>query len=487
MSSIRKAIFLSVLSRYSLEIISIISTAILARLLSPEETGIFAVATSIAYLATELRSFGAGEYLIREKEISHDKIRKVIGTMMIMSLGLAILLISIAPWAGELYGNKDLRNLIWIIAIPFFLAPHTAVPYALLARDMQFGAILRINLLGSLVRNGTSIFLVLQGQSYYGLAYGTLVGVTVEFLAITYFRPPGTPWLPAFNNTSQIFHAGFQISIAKFLMTASKNASDIVLGRTTTMNNVGLFSRGLGLIQFLQNALIQAVTPVALPHLSQVKRTGGSVANAYIHAVTLVGAFALPLFAVVNIAAHPMINALFGDQWDVSVHVASNLAIWAMMQSVHCFFAHAMLTMGKEKLVAIKELLSLVAKVLMIVVTVQRGLEFVAWGIVIAGLVDLLVTTAMLKTTLQLSVVGLLRGVVKNLSVAAICWSVLKLLTIYVDLTQMNAWLAILVVASSMVPTWILALRITSNIAWPFVNGVLKKCAIILLRRKTVQ
>ena len=149
MSDLRKAILFSVLNQHSLQVISIVSIAILARLLSPDEIGIFSVATSIAFLATELRSFGVSEYLIREKEINTGKIRTVLGVMVIMSWGLAILLIGGAPWFAHFYDNPELRNLLWIISLPFFLAPHTAVPYALLVRDMKFTAILRINLLGS--------------------------------------------------------------------------------------------------------------------------------------------------------------------------------------------------------------------------------------------------------------------------------------------------------------------------------------------------
>src|SRR5690606_1931752 len=156
----------SVLNQHSLQAINIISIAILARLLAPEEIGVFSVATSIAFVATEIRSFGVGEYLIREKEINENKIRTVLGVMVIMSWGLAALLIGSAPWIGTFYKNADLTNLLWIISIPFFLAPHTAVPYALLARDMKFDALLKVNLLGSLVRNGCSITLAVYGFSY---------------------------------------------------------------------------------------------------------------------------------------------------------------------------------------------------------------------------------------------------------------------------------------------------------------------------------
>jgi O-antigen/teichoic acid export membrane protein len=343
---------------------------------------------------------------------------------------------------------------------------------------MNFTAILRINLLGSVVRNGGSIGLALLGFSYYALAYGTLAGILAEFLAICYFRPTGTPWMPAFNGRlKHVFQVGVQISLSKFLQSTSQNAGDLILGRLATMKDVGMYSRGLGLILFLQSLLTNAVAPVALPHLSQVKRTGGSVADAYLYAVALVGAFALPLFAVVNIAAHPLINALFGDQWDVSVHVASNLAIWAMLQSMHCFFAHAMLTMGKERLMMIKEIISFAVKIALIILAVPYGLEMVAWGVVISGGVDLIVTSLMLNGTLGLTVRALITGFMPNIVLAALCWTTLRILSFYIDFHHINAWLALLIIGAAMVPTWMIGLKLTKNVAWPFVMGIISKFA----------
>lgn len=92
MTSVRKALGFSVLAQSSIQFISFITIAILARLLTPSEIGVFAVASSVAFLAIELRSLGVGQYLIREKEISHEKIRAATGLMMVASWGLAVII-----------------------------------------------------------------------------------------------------------------------------------------------------------------------------------------------------------------------------------------------------------------------------------------------------------------------------------------------------------------------------------------------------------
>jgi O-antigen/teichoic acid export membrane protein len=479
MSEQRRAILYSVLNQYSLQIISLVSIAVLARLLTPGEIGVFAVATSIAFLAIEIRAFGVSEFLVREKEVDRQKVMSVIGVMMIMSWGLALLLIAGAGWIAAFYGVADLRAVIWIVTVPFFFAPYSTVPVALLTREMRFDAILKIDLFGSLVRNLSSIGLVMLGFGYFGLAYGTLAGIVAEFLAITYFRPAGMPWAPSFKDLGHVLRVGMQISASKFLNLTAQSASDLVLGRLATMRDVGLYSRGLGLILFLHNLLIQAVGPVALPHLAQVKRSGGSVRDAYLNSIVLVEAFSLPLFAVVHLAAYSMITALFGDQWTAAVEIASILALWEILRSLHCFATPALLAIGKERLVLLKEVCSFTVKFALLILAVPYGLEYVAWGFVLSGAIDFVLVSVLMKHVLGLGFVRLFVAFVPNLLVAAACWLALKAMTLQIDFESMNSWLALLIIASAMVPVWLLGLRLTNNMAWPFVRGAIGRIAAL--------
>lgn len=475
MSQVRKALLYSAINQYAFQIISFVSVAILARLLTPEEIGIFAVASSIAFLATSLRSLGVSEYLVREKAIDQQKVRSVVGLMIIMSWGLAFILIIAAAWIADFYQVPDIRNILWIITLPFFIAPFSSVPFALLAREMKFDAILRIDLAGNLTRNGVSIGLALLDYGYYGLAYGTLAGIVAEFLATLYYRPATMVWTPSFKQMGDVVKLGIPISVSRLFYMTSQNSTDLVLGRMATMNDVGLFSRGLGLIMFLNGLLAKAVGPVTLPHLSQVKRDGGSVRDAYLESITLMGAFALPLFAAVNLSSHSLITAMFGDQWQVSVSLASTLAIWAMLQSVYSFAGSAFVAIGKEKYVLVQEAVSFSVKIAAIILAVPYGLEFVAYGFIVSGAVDMLVVGYLLRQTLGLAVIDVIRSFVPNIIVAANCWIVLKVASIYLQFENMNSWLALLIIACLMVPVWLVSLRLTNNRAWPFVQSAMMK------------
>jgi O-antigen/teichoic acid export membrane protein len=73
--NIRRSLFLSFAQNYTGMLITIPSIMILARFLTPAETGIFSVAMAVTNLTHVLRDFGVGGYLIQEREITREKIR----------------------------------------------------------------------------------------------------------------------------------------------------------------------------------------------------------------------------------------------------------------------------------------------------------------------------------------------------------------------------------------------------------------------------
>ncbi len=75
MGSVRRAILFSSVTRYSTRFISLFSAVVIARLLTPEEIGTFAIASAVVMMMSEFRLLGAGAYLIRESELTEGKVR----------------------------------------------------------------------------------------------------------------------------------------------------------------------------------------------------------------------------------------------------------------------------------------------------------------------------------------------------------------------------------------------------------------------------
>jgi len=473
--SLKVALMFSAIGQYSTRILGFVSIMILARLLSPDEIGVFAVAGTAVVIATELSAFGVGQYLIREKEINEDQIRSVLGMAVFISWGLGMLLILSAPYLAIFYDKSAVKNILWILSASFFVVPFFTVPAALWRREMQFGRVAVLQFTGELVTAISSVCFVLLDFSYYGLAIGTVIGMFARLAIAIYLRPSGVVWLPKFTLVRNLLKFGFFTSISNVFARFSEGIPDLVIGKMGSMADVGYFSRGFGAVQFLNKTLISAVAPIILPHLSRVKRSGGSVPDAYLRSLNLLLAFTLPIFAVAGAASYPMIIGLFGDQWGFAVPIASILSIWVMFNSVHSFSSSAFIVSGDEKLMLTTGILIAFFRLVLVVLAASKGLEMVAWAMVVSGIIEFIVYTLALKKSIGLKINKMVAAILPNLFIALVCWLTTLLIDHLVVFRETNPFQSIAILAVSLSILWLSLLRIIKHEAWHLIWGVLDK------------
>ena len=66
---------LSFVTRLSVAVITLISSIVIARLLTPAEMGVYAIGLTLRALLDVFREFGIGNYLVQEKQLTREKVR----------------------------------------------------------------------------------------------------------------------------------------------------------------------------------------------------------------------------------------------------------------------------------------------------------------------------------------------------------------------------------------------------------------------------
>lgn len=107
----RSLLFLLADSYLSLGL-QLIGTMVISRILTPEETGILAVAAVFAALASAFRDFGVGEYLIQEPDLTAKKIRAALSLNIVASWSMVILLFVLAPLAAQFYHSPGIADVM---------------------------------------------------------------------------------------------------------------------------------------------------------------------------------------------------------------------------------------------------------------------------------------------------------------------------------------------------------------------------------------
>jgi O-antigen/teichoic acid export membrane protein len=162
--------------------LSFVSTLFIARLLTPDEIGVFSITASTIAIAQFIRDFGMSSFLIKEEHLSKDKIYSCFTLSLLLSGTVGILFILFSSQIGQFYDRTEIADAVTLLELNFILIPFGTILLALLRRQMRFKAIAAINLSSTISHILVSLSCAFAGFGFYSLIYASLVGTLVTVL-----------------------------------------------------------------------------------------------------------------------------------------------------------------------------------------------------------------------------------------------------------------------------------------------------------------
>lgn len=325
--STRKSLALSFLDRYAGLAISVGATMVLARLLTPADVGVFSVVMALLALAATVRDFGAGNYLVQERELTQDRIRAVWAVQLGLGLCLAMMVALASGPMAAFYGDARMRPIMLVLAVNYLVNPFGSITYAWLMREMRYGAIATMRFSASLAGTLVAVGLAYDGQGPISLAWGNLASTMANAAVAVLFRPRGYPWLPGLREIGRVLAFGGQLTVTSVLNTISAGAPEFFLGKLQNLAAAGYYSRANGLVAMFSRLVTDATYPVALSLFSRESRLGRDLSAAFLRAFAYLTASSWSFSAALICLAHPTVRVLYGAQWDASVDLTRWLAV----------------------------------------------------------------------------------------------------------------------------------------------------------------
>jgi O-antigen/teichoic acid export membrane protein len=325
-NSVRGALAWSFAERYAGLFISLSSSMILARLLTPKDIGIYSLCAVVTTLATIVRDFGTSEYLMQEKDLTPEKLRSAFTVTITMAWGIAALVFLSKSLLAKYYKEPALEQVLEILSINFLILPLASPAFALLNREMAFKKIFSIGVTASTAGALTSIVLAIMGFGYFSLAWGSVASTVTQVVLVCHLRPKDSWILPSTKSIGTVVKFGGAFTIARLVEAASRNGHELVIAKQFGFSALGIFNRGNGMIDLLSTAVSSAILRVATPALAANFRSGKSSILPFSNGVAIITGISWPFVIFVAIMAEDIITIMFGSQWASSASIASLLA-----------------------------------------------------------------------------------------------------------------------------------------------------------------
>jgi O-antigen/teichoic acid export membrane protein/peptidoglycan/xylan/chitin deacetylase (PgdA/CDA1 family) len=431
MSTLRKSIGLSFIAQYVELLIHFLGVLVLARLLSPSETGTYSVAAVLMTVMHMFRDFGVVHYIIQERELTREKIASTMGVTLMLALAAAAVLAAGSSFAATFYDNPAIRDILLVMSLSFAISPFGSLLIGIFRRNVDFKAILYIRTVSALCHVAVALTLAFRGYGAISLAWANFAGVLSYGIMANLLRPKNLPWLPRFNNVRSILTFGGISSLGNAANTAGTSIPDLVVGKLMSMSAVGYFSRATGLVLLFTRLISGALQPLVLPFFSQIRRDDKPLGAPYLQVVEQITVLAWPFFAVLGLLAYPVIHVLYGYQWDASAPLVPVLCLAGAISSLTMFATHAMVADGGVRSSTMGQLLVQPFRVVAVLIAGYHSLFAVPVALVVSEIFSLLVLSYFLKRTIGVGLLQVLLVNGKSLLVTLSASTVPLLITVY--------------------------------------------------------
>ncbi|GAB3493890.1 lipopolysaccharide biosynthesis protein [Amycolatopsis cihanbeyliensis] len=346
---IRKALSLSALNTVIGKLGTFLTGVVLARLLTPEDFGVYAVALVALTAVLALNELGVSLALVRWPG-DPMRIAPTVTTISLVSSGLMYLACFFgAPLFASALEAPEATGVIRLLCVLVLIDGLTATPEQLVNRQFRQGVRLLVDLANLVITTGVTVGLAAAGHGPWSLAWGQLVGNVLSALVL--FRLAGVWPRPGFDRryALQLLRFGLPLAGASLLVFGMLNIDYVVTGRVLGAAALGLYLQAFNLASWPVNVFSLVVRRVSLAAFARVQEDPAQRQATLGRMAMLLAVPTLPACVVLGLLALPLVTTVYGQPWAGSAAALQFLAILAAVRVFGELYYDFLVALGKSR------------------------------------------------------------------------------------------------------------------------------------------
>ena len=329
--------------------IGIVATAILARLLTPQDYGLIGMVAVATNFVSMLKDLGLSFPTVQRAEIDFDQISTLFWVNFGMSVAMVAVMIALAPALAWFYHEPRLTMIGMVTAAGFLFGGLAVQHEALLRRQMRFFALSAIALISMVAGYVVGIIMAWRGAGYWSLVFSqlTLLGTSAAGMLIVCGWRPG---LPRWNSGAKsMLTFGGHVTGYSVINYISKNLDNLLIGKFWGAQNLGLFGRAGQLVVLPSEQIDEPLASVAVPVLSRLEDSPERYRRVYLRMLEKVMLLTMPAITLLIVSADWVVQLVLGSQWRGATWIVFFLGIAGLFQPVLNTMGWLFLSQGRSR------------------------------------------------------------------------------------------------------------------------------------------
>lgn len=360
--------------RWVMRALGLFSTVIVARILSPDDYGVVAIALIAVGLLETAAYLGVDLSLIKDQSAGTDEFDTAWTIQLIQGVLISVLLFSGSSIVAGFFNEPRARDVVALLALRPVIEGLQNIGIVTFRRDLKFAAEFRFNLLTKIAGVFIQIFLALYFRNYWSLIVGMLAASTISTV-MSYLMHPYRPRL-TLKCADKIWGFSQWLLISRVGSFFSRRSDEFVVGRLIGTDAMGGYHVVYELATMPTTEIVMPMRRALYPALSRVAADTVSFQAMMVDSVRAMAVICVGLSFSLAATADLVVPLLLGEQWVSAVSAARWLSLFGLTTAMSLLLEVPLWVMGKTRLTAFISWIELaIALPLLIFATDRWGVE----------------------------------------------------------------------------------------------------------------
>jgi len=301
------------------EMVTMVVSIILARLLSPGEYGAIAIVTAFIAIANTFVVSGIPTALIQKKDADALDYSSVFFFNLGFSAFLYLIIFFGAGYVASFYNMDILRPVMRVMGLRLILAAVNSVQHSFVSKNMMFRKYFFSTLTGTVLAGVTGIIMAYTNFGVWALVAQYMINTTVDtvFLWFTVRWRPKLAY--SWSRVKSMLSYGWKILVEGLSNTVFSQLNNFIIGKVYTSADLALYNKGMQFPHAIVVNISTAISSVLFPAMSIRQDNPDRVKQLLRKSVRGSSYLLFPMLVGLAVAGRPLFIVLLTEKWVGSV------------------------------------------------------------------------------------------------------------------------------------------------------------------------
>lgn len=404
MNNVISSSILVLITRLLQKSLGLISTLILARLLTPTDFGVVAFLALTTNLFYVLAVSGNHQYLLSKPEVDNDDLDTAISIDLVIKGIFWLILIVLAPTICSYFNFNNALHALYVSSAVIIIRALKNPGFLLYSKNLNYNYFLKLEVVSKLVSFLAVITWVFFDASFWAIVAGDIVAA-VSMVTGSYILHP-------FRPRFRLKKFGEQWAFSKWSFLkgsigyAKANLDQVFATKIFSSAQLGNYYMAKDISMLPAYSLINPACDPLLPSFSKVQQNANDFRYQIQFSFLVANLLSMPIAVYLYVFSTPLVELLLGPQWSSISQLVSAFSLLMYFSCLGPILVHACVAKQKIKAIFLIDLLSLLVLILSFGLIQNSGIEYLAW---VKGIVHALIIITYLLYLKTLTNISFLR------------------------------------------------------------------------------